>query len=80
MAPRGEPLMARLMPMPAAMTRRTPQKIASPIPDIGPMRETLIPSMDSVSKSSCSEFSLSMEATRPMANVPTFWVMLYQVV
>ena len=60
------------------MTRRTPQKIASPMPDIGPMRDAFTASMLSVSKSGCLAFSRSMAATMPMQMGPTLEVMLYQ--
>ena len=49
------------------------------MPDMGPMSEALTESIECVSKSGSAAFSFSIEATRPMQNVPTFDVMYTRV-
>ena len=78
MAPKGLPVAARPMPMPAAMMRKTPQKKASPTPDRGPMRDALTAWMLLTSKFSSSAASRSMAAQMPETTGCTFRVMLYQ--
>ena len=62
--------------IPAAITRRTPQKMESPIPARGPIREDFTALMELASKSFCSLFFFSMDATRPMMNVDKVMVVL----
>ena len=62
--------------IPAAITRRTPQKMESPIPASGPIRLDFTALMEFASKSFCSLFFFSMEATSPMIKVEQVIVVL----
>ena len=61
--------MARAHPIPVAITRKVPQKNASPIPDKGPISAAFTSLIASESKSSWVAFASSMAALIPNGNV-----------
>ena len=79
-APSGEPVAAKEIPIPAAITRKIPQKNESPIPDIGPINDALTAVIELASKCSSSLFCFSIEATNPIMKLLICIVALNQVV
>ena len=58
-APNGEPVLANEIPIPAAITRKMPQKKESPMPESGPINEALTAVIELASKFSSSLFCFS---------------------
>ena len=79
-APMAEPVLAKEIPIPAAITLRIPQKNESPTPDIGPIKEALTAVIALASKSGSSLFFFSIDATRPIIKLLMCMVALNHVV
>ena len=75
-APSIFPCCASPMPMPAAITRKVPQKKESPIPESGPISPTFTLLMESVSKFSSFAFSSSIATPSVIIKGDTWGVML----